>query len=63
MPSGGGLLGRFLRLVESQSEGIGHAQNFSGGAHFRSQDRIDFREHIEGEHGFFHAEMGNDFVA
>ena len=51
--------GSFLRLVEGFAEVLGDAQHFAGGAHFRPENRIDLREHIEGEDCFFHTVVGN----
>src|SRR5664280_3589948 len=56
------LLSRFLSLVISQAERIGKPQNFTGGAHFRTQERINFRIHVKGENGFLYAKMAEDFV-
>ena len=44
--------GRFLRLVEGFTCRRGQAQDFTGGSHLRSQDRVDLLEHVEGEDRF-----------
>lgn len=52
-----GLLCGFLCLVECQAVGVGHAEDLSGGAHFGAEEGVHFGEHIEGEDGFFDAEV------
>src|ERR1035437_8291777 len=56
------LLSRFLSLEISQTERIGKPQNFTGGAHFRPQERINFRIHVKGEYSFLYTKMAEDFV-
>ena len=51
------LLGRFLGLVESQPEGIGHAQHLSGGTHLRSQSGSTSGKHVEGEDRFLYPKV------
>ena len=48
-----------FRLEEGFSRGLRQAQHLSGGAHFRSQYGVHFREHAEGEHRFLHAIIRN----
>ena len=51
------LLRRLLRLGEGEAERVGHAQHLAGGAHLRPQERVDLREHVEGEHGLLDPEV------
>ena len=54
---GSGGCGGFLGLEVGQAEGGRHAQHLAGGAHLRSEHRVDFGEHVEGQHDFLHAEV------
>ena len=38
-----------LGLIEGFAIGIGKSEHFTGRTHFRPEDRIYLREHIEGE--------------
>ena len=46
-----------LRLGERLAEILAHAHHFAGGAHLRTQRRIDAGELIEWEHRRFHEEL------
>ena len=52
-------LSRFLGFVKRFPVIRREPQNFSGGAHFRSQKGIDLREHIEREYSFFYPVIWN----
>ncbi|SHL58898.1 hypothetical protein SAMN05720765_1187 [Fibrobacter sp. UWH6] len=45
----------FLALVVSQSEVFGEAQHFTGGTHFRAENRVNLGELVEREHCFLGA--------
>ena len=51
--------GPVLRLEKGHAERGIQAQHLAGGTHFRTQHRIHFGEHVEGEHRFLHADMRN----
>ncbi|MBA7693055.1 hypothetical protein ES703_101630 [subsurface metagenome] len=50
-----GLLG----FEEGKRERIGQAEHFTGRAHLRPENRVDFRKHIEREDGFLYAKVLN----
>ena len=52
-------LGGFLGFEIRFAYGLRQAQHLAGRTHFRPQDRIHFREHVEGEHRFFYAVVWN----
>ena len=52
-------LGRLLSLEKRFPVVRRKSQDFSGGTHFRSQDRIHLREHIKWEYGFLYAIIWN----
>src|SRR5512136_3125781 len=43
------LLGSLFRFIKGKSEGAGHAQYLSGGAHLRAEKGVHFGEHVERE--------------
>ena len=43
--------GSGLGLEERGAEVVGNAHDFARGAHFRAEDRVDFREHVERQDG------------
>ena len=45
----------FFCLVECACQRLGDTQHFTGGTHFRPEDRVYFLEHIEREYRFFYA--------
>lgn len=50
-------LSSLLSLVICLAEIVGHSQNFTCGTHLGAKERIDLREHIEGEYGFLYTVM------
>nr|WP_141100466.1 hypothetical protein [Fibrobacter sp. UWH1] len=45
----------FLALVVSQGEVFGEAQHFTGGTHFRAENRVNLGELVKREHSFLGA--------
>ena len=45
----------FLALVVSQGEVFGEAEHFTGGTHFRAENRVNLGELVKGEHSFLGA--------
>ena len=57
---GQGFPGSLLSLGIGIAKAFCRAHHFTGGAHFRSQQRVGAREALEGQHRFLHRLQGGD---
>src|SRR3989337_3852260 len=51
------LRGRDLRFEKGLPVVLRHTEDLAGGSHFRPEDRIDLREHVERENRFLDTEV------
>ena len=54
--------GRLLGFEIREPKRLRHPQHFAGRAHFRAQQRIDLREHVERQHDFLHPDVRDALV-